>query len=58
MELVLAGVFGRQVGGRALEVAGELGQPVDVAPDRLWGIIPQLQVVNQPLSQGESWEAP
>ena len=38
--------------GRALEVSGELGQKVDVALDRLRGIVTQLHVLNQPLSQG------
>ena len=52
MELVLAGVLGSQVLGRAPEVPGELGHVADVALDGLGGIVTQLHVFDQPLSQG------
>src|SRR5580765_6964661 len=52
MELVLAGVFGSQVGGRAAEVAGEKGHVADIGFDGLGGVVTQLQVFDHPLPQG------
>src|SRR5260221_4038102 len=52
MELVLPGMLGREHGRGAPEVSGELGQKHHVAADCGRGIVAELHVVDQPLSQG------
>ena len=52
MELVLTGVFGSQLLGRAAEVLGEQGHVADIGFNGLRGVVTQLQVFNHPLSQG------
>ena len=52
MELVLAGVLGGQLIGRASEVLGELRHVADVALDGVGSQVTQLHVFDEALSQG------
>ena len=58
MEQVGADVLGPEVFGRGVEVLGEIGDPLDVASDRLGGEVVEDQVLGHPTAQRRHGRAP